>query len=86
MVTRLLASLDEEEAMIRSSSHPLLIDLQTNLERGRLVKHRQAHLKHEALKTYFARQHHEQEQRIWSNWAVGVYFAPLQLGWPFRWD
>ncbi|KAG0149135.1 hypothetical protein CROQUDRAFT_669413 [Cronartium quercuum f. sp. fusiforme G11] len=66
--TKLLASLDEEEAMIRSSSHPLLVELQANIDRGRLLKLRQAQLRHEALKAYLARQHEEQEERIWSTW------------------
>lgn len=66
---KLLASLDEEEEMIRSSTHPLLVELQANIDRGRHVKLRQAHLKHEALKAYFGRQQHEQEQRVWATWA-----------------
>ncbi|KAH9812557.1 hypothetical protein DFH28DRAFT_930980 [Melampsora americana] len=66
---RLLASLDEEEEMIRSSTHPLLVELQANVDRGRNVKLRQAHLKHEALKAYFGRLQHEQEQRVWATWA-----------------
>ncbi|EGG13180.1 uncharacterized protein MELLADRAFT_76247 [Melampsora larici-populina 98AG31] len=66
---KLLASLDEEEEMIRSSTHPLLVELQANIDRGRHVKLRQAHLKHEALKTYLGRQQHEQEQRVWATWA-----------------
>lgn len=70
MYSRLLASLDEEEEMIRSSTHPLLVELQANIDRGRHVKLRQAHLKHEALKAYFGRQQHEQEQRVWATWAV----------------
>ncbi|WAQ85766.1 hypothetical protein PtA15_6A395 [Puccinia triticina] len=65
---KLLENLQEEEELIKSSQHPILISLEENVEIGKELRLSQARKKFEQLNTYLDRLNYERQQRIWDTW------------------
>ncbi|PLW17469.1 hypothetical protein PCANC_14826 [Puccinia coronata f. sp. avenae] len=65
---KLLENLQQEEELIRSSQHPILISLEENVEIAKKIRMAQAKHKFEQLGVYLDRLLVERQQRIWDTW------------------
>jgi hypothetical protein len=65
-----LENLQQEEELIRSSQHPILISLEENVEIAKKIRMAQAKHKFEQLGVYLDRLLVERQQRIWDTWKV----------------